>query len=191
MSAGCREVRVTNEHAKAADATLSQEAQRLSEFEYHLAMVMFGFSRWIETCMNAADVVGLNALDILVLHALNRRPKGQRLSEIGLVMNIDDTHLVAYSLKKLMNAKLVEAKRIGRERIFVTTVAGDATCMSYHKVREKFLIDEVVKRPAGLAEIERVSQTLADLVSAYDRAGRTALLATATWPKAPPLRTKR
>src|SRR6478752_8090337 len=90
---------------------LPSDAQRLSTFEYDLITVMFVFFRLIETCMNASDVIGLNSLDILILHALNRRPKGQRLSEIGVVMNIDDTHLIAYSLKKLMNAKLVEATR--------------------------------------------------------------------------------
>jgi predicted MarR family transcription regulator len=173
------------------DNATSSDAQRLSKFEYHLITVMFGFFRWIETCMNAADLVGLNSLDILVLHALNRRPKGQRLSEIGLVMNIDDTHLVAYSLKKLMNAHLVSAKRLGRERIFITTVDGDAACIDYHRVREKFFVKEVVKRANEFEDFEKVAETLSNLASTYDRAGRAALLATASRPKAPPVRTKR
>lgn len=167
------------------------DAQRLSTFEYDLITVMFGFFRWIETCMNAADVVGLNSLDILILHALNRRPKGQRLSEIGVVMNIDDTHLVAYSLKKLMNAGLVDASRKGRERIFVTTVDGDAACASYHRIREKFFVKEIAKRPNDFENFEKVAATLSNLASTYDRAGRAALLATASQPKAPPIRTKR
>jgi predicted MarR family transcription regulator len=169
----------------------SPDAQRLSKFEYDLITVMFGFFRWIETCMNAADVIGLNSLDILILHALNRRPKGQRLSEIGLVMNIDDTHLVAYSLKKLMNAGLVEASRMGRERIFVTTAEGDAACANYHQVREKFFIREVVKRANEFEDFEKLAVTLSNLASTYDRAGRAALLATASQPKSPPVRTKR
>lgn len=165
-------------------------AQRLSTFEYDLITVMFGFFRWIETCMNASDVIGLNSLDILILHALNRRPKGQRLSEIGVVMNIDDTHLIAYSLKKLMNAKLVEATRTGRERIFVTTAEGDAACATYHRIREKFLVREVSKREREFSQFEKVAATLSDLASMYDRAGRAALLATASRPKVPPVRTK-
>jgi predicted MarR family transcription regulator len=167
------------------------DAQRLSTFEYDLITVMFGFFRWIETCMNASDVIGLNSLDILILHALNRRPRGQRLSEIGVVMNIDDTHLIAYSLKKLMNASLVDARRIGRERIFVTTDKGDTACADYHRVREKFLVREVAKRESDFSKFERAAATLSDLASMYDRAGRTALLATASRPKAPPVRTKR
>jgi predicted MarR family transcription regulator len=175
------------------DPKISQpsDAQRLSTFEYDLITVMFGFFRWIETCMNASDVIGLNSLDILILHALNRRPKGQRVSEIGVVMNIDDTHLVAYSLKKLANAGLVEAKRIGRERIFVTTSEGDAACTDYHRVRERFLVREVVKRTGDLDQFEKAAATLSDLASMYDRAGRAALLATASRPKVPPVRTKR
>jgi len=140
--------------------------------------------------MNASDVVGLNSLDILILHALNRRPKGQRLSEIGVVMNIDDTHLIAYSLKKLMNAKLVEATRTGRERIFVTTAEGDTACATYHRIREKFLVREVAKRETDFTQLEKAAATLSDLASMYDRAGRAALLATASRPKAPPVRTK-
>ena len=167
------------------------DAQRLSAFEYDLITVMFGFFRWIETCMNASDVIGLNSLDILILHALSRRPKGQRLSEIGVVMNIDDTHLLAYSLKKLMNASLVEARRIGRERIFVTTGKGDTACANYHCVREKFLVREVAKRESDFTKFEKAATTLSDLASMYDRAGRAALLATASRPKVPPVRTKR
>jgi predicted MarR family transcription regulator len=167
------------------------DAQRLSTFEYDLITVMFGFFRWIETCMNAADVIGLNSLDILILHALNRRAKGQRLSEIGVVLNIDDTHLLAYSLKKLMNAGLVQATRTGRERIFVTTIEGDTACTNYHRIRENFFVREVVKHESDFEDFEKVAATLSNLASTYDRAGRAALVATASRPKTPPVRTKR
>jgi len=182
--------RPVKEAAGDPKAAPPSDAQRLSTFEYDLITVMFGFFRWIETCMNASDVIGLNSLDILIMHALNRRPKGQRLSEIGVVMNIDDTHLIAYSLKKLMNAKLVEATRTGRERIFVTTAEGDAACATYHRIREKFLVREVAKRENDFNQFEKVAAKLSDLASMYDRAGRAALLATASRPKIPPVRTK-
>lgn len=173
------------------EKSVSDREKRLGSFEYHLTMLMFGFSRWVETCMSAADVVGLGSLDILILHSLHQHPRGQRLSEIGLVMNIDDTHIIAYSLKKLMNAKFVEAKRVGRERIFLTTAAGDSACDNFHQFRDRFLITEVTKRAYELENFDRVSETLANLASIYERAGRDALVATANRPRVPPVRTKR
>ncbi len=190
-SKGLSDREVTDDLVSDQNAAPPSDAQRLSTFEYDLITVMFGFFRWIETCMNASDVIGLNSLDILILHALSRRPKGQRLSEIGVVMNIDDTHLLAYSLKKLMNASLVEARRIGRERIFVTTSKGDTACANYHRVREKFLVRESAKRESDFTKFEKAAATLSDLAPMYDRAGRAALLATASRPKVPPVRTKR
>ena len=42
----------------------SPSSQDLSEFEYGLIILMYGFQRWVQSCMDAANVHGLNALDI-------------------------------------------------------------------------------------------------------------------------------
>src|SRR5947209_17817731 len=77
--------------------TASPQSHDLSEFEFSLIIVAFGFMRWVEHCMEAATFRGLNSLDVLVLHAVNHRARGRRLAEVCMVLNISDTHLVSYS----------------------------------------------------------------------------------------------
>ena len=43
---------------------------------------------------------GLGPLDVLVLHSVNHRGRAKTLSDICLVLNIEDTHTVTYALKK-------------------------------------------------------------------------------------------
>ena len=44
---------------------------------------------------------GLAAIDVLILHAANHRDRDKTLADICMMFNIEDTHIVAYALKKL------------------------------------------------------------------------------------------
>lgn len=163
----------------------------LSDLEFSLINITYGFPRWVEACMVASGTRGLGATDILVLHAANHRAKGRRLAEISMVLNIDDTHLVAYALKKLIAADLVVVKRQGRESHYETTARGDEVCLEYRNVRDQFLVENVKWLIEG-----RPKTTLSDstlflrmLTTIYDQSGRSATAASS--PSSPPLRTKR
>ena len=178
--------------APAAEPTARRDVSAiLSEFEFTLIIVMFGFSRWVETCMAAANVRGLGALDTLVLHAVNHRARDRRLSEICTVLNIDESHLVAYALKKLVAAKLVAFHTKGREHHYATTAAGDEACLAYRRVREEFLVKSLSWIGDGVADLERLGALLRAMSGLYDQAGRFATAASIRQPKAPPLHTKR
>ncbi len=166
-------------------------SQDLSDFEFSLFTLAFGFQTWTETCMAAADIRGLNSLDILVLHAVDHRARGRRQTEICMVLNIEDSHLVAYALKKLMAAELVHAIADGRERHFETTERGEAACLAYRKVREEFLVpnlswvarsDSIVRETAGF---------LKTMTALYSQAGRFATAATVGKHRSVKVRTKR
>jgi predicted MarR family transcription regulator len=163
----------------------------LSEFEYALIILTYGFQRWVENCMEAANVRGLNALDILVLHAVNHRARGRRLAEICMVLNIDDTHLVAYALKKLAAAHLVLVTPRGRERHFETTAKGEAACLAYRVVREDFLVPSLAWVAGRHDTVRDTAGFLRTMTALYDQAGRFATAASAGAPKTPPLHTKR
>ncbi|WP_342361809.1 winged helix DNA-binding protein [Terrarubrum flagellatum] len=169
----------------------SPASRRLSGFEYQLMTLMFGFQRWVENCMAAADVHGLGALDILVLHAVNHRARGRRLTDICMVLNIDDGYLISYALKKLLAAGLIIAERKGRERHFSTTEEGDRACFAYRGAREAFLVQPFFIGETGQGELDAVAAFLSQMTSTYDQAGRNATVATLDRPKAPPLRTKK
>ena len=91
----------------------SGTSQDLSSFEFSLITLMFGFQSWVQDCMDAAGFRGLSPMDILVLHAVNHRARDHRQADICRVLNIDDAHLVAYALKKLLAAGLVSAQASG------------------------------------------------------------------------------
>ena len=108
----------------------------LSEFEFGAIMTIHAFNRWMVRCMAAAGVSDLSALDVLVLHNVNHRSKPKRLADICLVLNIEDTHLVTYALKKLERLKLIKSLREGKEKVVAITTIGEAACQRYFKVRE-------------------------------------------------------
>ena len=166
-------------------------SQDLSDFEFSLVTLAFGFQTWTETCMAAADVRGLNSLDILVLHAVDHRARGRRQTEICMVLNIEDSHLVAYALKKLMAAELVHAIADGRERHFETTEKGEAACLAYRKVREAFLVPSLswVARNDGI--VRETAGFLKTMTALYSQAGRFATAATAGKQRSVRVRTKR
>jgi predicted MarR family transcription regulator len=171
--------------------TPSELSRELSEFEFALLTLMFGFHSWTEMCMAAADVRGLSSMDILVLHAVNHRARSRRQSEICMVLNIDDSHLVAYSLKKLMAAGLVSSLAEGRERRYETTERGEAACIAYRKVREEFLVPNLSWVAGGERVIHETASFLRTMSALYAQAGRFATAATAGQKKSPPLHTKR
>ncbi|MBA3507456.1 MAG: winged helix DNA-binding protein [Betaproteobacteria bacterium] len=175
----------------AAEFKPSTSSQDLSEFEYALIILMFGFQRWVENCIGAANVHGLNALDTLVLHTVNHRARGKRLAEICMVLNIGDTHLVTYALKKLAAADLVLVTPIGRERHFETTADGEKACLEYRIVRENFLVPSLSWVSGRDDSVNDTAGFLRMMTALYDQAGRFATAATAGQPKAPPVHTKR
>jgi predicted MarR family transcription regulator len=161
---------------------------QLSDLEFTLIILTNGFNRWVEKCMEAAGPRGLGALDILVLHAVNHRARDRRLADICMVLNVDDTHLVSYALKKLQSAGLIVSAQRGRERHYRATAAGDAACFAYRRIREEFLVSGLAWIAEGRNVVPDTAAFLRTMTALYDQAGRFAL-ASAPVPQAP-LRTK-
>jgi predicted MarR family transcription regulator len=126
-----------------------------------------------------------------VLHSVNHRARGRRLSEISMVLNIDDSHLVAYSLKKLVSAELVRVVKDGRESRYETTRLGDEACDDYRAIRSDFLVRGVKMIANSPAGIENLATLLTTMTGIYDQATRLATANSAAFPKRPPVRTKR
>lgn len=174
-----------------SDDALHDLAKVLSDYEFAQITFSFGFLRWVEKCMEATGLRGLTALDILVLHAVNIRARGRRLSEISMLLNIDDSHLVAYSLKKLVSAELVQSIKDGRESRYEPTVAGDAACDTYRSVRRDFLVKSIASIANAEAEAANMAHFLTILTGMYDQATRLATASSSHLLQRPPVRTKR
>ncbi len=153
---------------------VSEKSPELSEFEFGLIIATNAFNRWVTRCMGAAGVKDMAAVDVLVLHHTNHRGIEKRLADICFVLNIEDTHVVSYSLKKLMAAGYVRSQKRGKEVFFSTTEAGSALCLRYRDVREACLMPGF----SGAAEENRqlgdVARLLRTLSGRYDQAARAA-----------------
>lgn len=153
---------------------VSDKSPELSEFEFGMIIANNAFSRWMIRCMAAAGAKDMTPTDVLVLHHINHRRSEKRLSDICFVLNIEDTHVVSYSVKKLLGMGLVSSSKRGKEAFLATTDEGNALCMRYRDVREACLmpgfsgLDEENKRLGDLA------RTLRQLSGRYDQAARAA-----------------
>ncbi|QPC88219.1 winged helix DNA-binding protein [Mesorhizobium sp. NBSH29] len=146
----------------------------LSELEFGMILAGHAFERWMVRCMTAAGEPGLAPMDVLVLHFTTHRGRGKRLSDLCMVLGVEDTHVVNYAIKKLEKRGLVMTTRQGKEKLIGATTKGVATCMRYREIRETVLVESV--RGVGLdpKATSQVAATLRALSGHYDQAARTA-----------------
>ncbi len=115
---------------------MSERCAELSELEYALIMTSNAFNKWMVRCMAAAGEPDMGAFDVSLLHHVNHRDRKKKLADICFVLNVEDTHVVTYALKKLVKAGLRDERESGKELFFSTTEEGKALCMKYRDVRE-------------------------------------------------------
>lgn len=153
---------------------VSPDSAQMSEFEFGLIVAGNAFHRWVVHCMSAAGLKDLTPLDVLVLHHVTHRARDKRLADICFIMNIEDTHLVNYALKKLQALGVVASHKSGKEVTYAATDRGQQLVQRYREIRETCLIaalkaDESLNRDIGdLARLLRV------LSGMYDQAARSA-----------------
>lgn len=146
----------------------------LSEVEFALTMANHSFQRWMMRCMTAAGMPGLSALEVLIVHLVNHRDRPKTLADICLVLNIEDTHLANYAIKKLEAHDLVSTGRKGKEKSVTITDAGVQLCTRYGEIREALLIRTARQMGHDPAELSQIAAVLRSLSGAYDQAARAA-----------------
>jgi predicted MarR family transcription regulator len=146
----------------------------LSELEFGLILLGHAFERWMVRCMAAAGVADLSPLDVLVVHTIAHRGRSKRVSDICLVLNIEDTHLVTYSLKKLEAHKLISSGRRGSEKTVSLTPKGDEIVQRYRKIREALLVEPVKSTGTDERRLSEIAGLMRALSGHYDQAARAA-----------------
>jgi predicted MarR family transcription regulator len=151
---------------------VSPRSAELSEFEFGLIVAWNAFSRWAVRCMAAAGMGELTITDVLLLHHVNHRARNKKLADICFVLNYEDTHVVAYSLKKLVAAGLIKADKVGKEVFYQPTSSGEAAVKAYRQVREECLVKSLdTELNADIGELARLLRTMSGM---YDQAARAA-----------------
>jgi predicted MarR family transcription regulator len=153
---------------------VSPKSQELSEFEFGLILVSNAFMRWVVRCMAAAGLKDLTPLDVLLLHHVNHRAREKKLADICFMINIEDTHVVAYALKKLVGMGLVQSEKRGKEVLFSTTQTGQDYITRYREVREACLVAALSKDGSENARLGEMAGFLRFLSGMYDQAARAA-----------------
>jgi predicted MarR family transcription regulator len=146
----------------------------LSEFEFGMIMTIHAFNRWMVRCMAAAGVPDLSSLDVLILHNVNHRGKAKRLADICLVLNVEDTHIVTYALKKLEKLRLIRSSRKGKEKVVSITPGGEEACRRYAGIREALLVKSILDTGIDTASVSKIAAQLRALSGQYDQAARAA-----------------
>jgi predicted MarR family transcription regulator len=162
---------VTSQHL------VSPRCPELSEVEFGLAIVGNAYSRWLVRCMAAAGLGDLAALDVLVLHHVNSQQQEKKLADVCFVLNVEDTHVVSYALKKLVGLGVLDTSKRGKEVFFRTTDAGRAACERYRQVREACLIPGFGSSAEENARLGELAALLRTLSGRYDQAARAAAAA--------------
>lgn len=146
----------------------------LSEIEFGLIMLNHAFSRWMVRCMAAAGVPDLSPMDILILHNIRSRSKPRTIADIGLILNIEDTHVVTYAIKKLERLKLIRSGKRGKEKIVSITPTGEEACERYFQIRETLLVKSVLSTEMSPENLSAIAGRLRALSGHYDQAARSA-----------------
>ena len=153
---------------------VSAHSAEMSEFEFGLIVAGNAFHRWVVHCMSAAGLKELTPLDVLVLHHVTHRARDKRLADICFIMNVEDTHLINYALKKLQNLGVVVGTKNGKEVTYASTELGRGYVQRYREIRETCLIN-ALKADDGLnRDIGELARLLRVLSGMYDQAARAA-----------------
>ena len=153
---------------------VSPKSTEMSEFEFGLIVAGNAFHRWIAHCMSAAGLKDLTPLDVLVLHHVTHRARNKRLTDICFIMNVEDTHLINYSLKKLQNSGVVMSHKSGKDVTYAPTPLGRKYVERYREIRESCLINAMNADEALNRDIGELARLLRLLSGIYDQAARSA-----------------
>lgn len=146
----------------------------LSEVEYGLILSWHAFSRWIVRCMASVGIPGLSPIEVLILHTIRHRSRSKKLADICLVLDIEDTHVATYAIRKLEAAGLVMTGKSGKEKTVQITDKGADACLRYAEVREKLFVASTHHARPDEQTLSDMAAVLRFLSGAYDQASRAA-----------------
>ena len=156
--------------AHLADGTMPA----LSEMEFSLTLAVTAYQRWMVRCMAAAGMPQLSPNEVLIVHTVRHRDRPKTLADIALVLDIEETHLVTYALRKLERLGLVRTVRRGKEKLVAITAEGIEICAKYRSLREDLLIRSIKSSAAPTDEITSLAVALRTLSGFYNQAARAA-----------------
>jgi predicted MarR family transcription regulator len=155
----------------------TEEETKLTDFEFHLWRVFYGFMRWQEGCEKVANQTDLTGSELSILHIIRMKNRPKTLNELMRLLNRDDNFNITYSLKKLIKNGLI--KKIASDKnnkktfSYEITKQGIKNTDTYTALRKNVLIELFAKKRE--LNLDKLSSALSDLIALYEEADRTVL----------------
>ncbi len=124
-----------------------------ADFEYALLRCVESFNAWQQECLAAASGHKMSATDNVVLHIIRMNDRPKTVTELARLMNRDDLSNIKYSIRKLLDAGLVEkVTESGRRKgtRYRTTADGNMLTERFAALRREQLIPSI----GSIAEIQ-------------------------------------
>lgn len=147
----------------------------MSEVEYGLILASHAFSRWMVRCMAAAGLPGLSPIEVLILHSIRHRGREKKLADICLVLDIEDTHIATYAIRKLEKAGLLITGKASKEKTVKITEKGAEACARYREIRERLLVESTANARPSEETLSEVAALLRFMSGAFNQATRSAI----------------
>ena len=155
----------------------TEEETKLTDFEFHLWRVFYGFMRWQEGCEKVANQTDLTGSELSILHIIRMKDRPKTLNELMRLLNRDDNFNITYSIKKLIKngliRKIASDKHNKKTFSYEITEAGIKNTDAYTTLRKNVLIELFAKKRE--LNLDKLSNVLSELIAIYEEADRTVL----------------
>ncbi len=154
----------------------NEQELKLTNFEFLLWRVFYGFMRWQEDCQSCIDENNeLNAYDLSILHIIRMNERPKNVYELGSLLNRNDVPNIQYSIRKLLKLGFVEKYKGGPKKslAYQITEKGIENTNAYIEARKNILIN-ALKNEFEELDLAYTTKALTTIKGIYDEAGRIA-----------------
>lgn len=146
-----------------------------TELEFALMRAFEGFGRWQTECMASVSDLMVSGPENALLHIIRMNDRPKSIKELARLTNRDDIPNIQYSLRKLVQAGMVEKQGSGRTGVvYSTTEKGRQVTDEYGVLRRKLLIKAIENLPGFADRLAAATQTLNMLTGIYEEVSRVA-----------------
>ena len=145
-----------------------------TEFEWSILRFQQAFERFCLQVANISGLVELSYPELILLHVIGMQERPKTAALIARQLNSDAINNIQYSLRKLLNYKLIIKIKEGGGKIYTydVTKKGRAMVNEYAQIRQLVLTEQT----KSIEEIDRKLYESAKLISLltglYDEAAR-------------------
>ena len=150
--------------------------QHIDQLEILLISAHNALTSWYSRCLKHLDITNGNAMDLLVLQAVDRRNSGTSMTDVCFTLNIEDHHVVNYALKKLVKHDLLQRVKRGKKVYYHSTEKGKNLCLHFKQLKEQHLTSLLEALDANHLQHNHARKVMMTIEQTYSFASQQILL---------------